>query len=83
MKAELVCADGVGLLLDYLEDALGPAQRGAVDGHLLRCPRCVAFVKSYRETPRIFRGATAVRLPVELESQMRRLVRDRPWDRSR
>jgi anti-sigma factor RsiW len=74
MKAELVCADGVGFLIDYMEDVLAPDTRRSVDVHLARCPRCVAFVKSYAETPRIFREATRAVLPAGLGERMRRFL---------
>lgn len=77
MRAELVCADGVRLLMDYLEDALAPAQRRAIDGHLAGCLRCVAFVRSYRETPRILRDATLGALPADVEGRLRRFLKER------
>lgn len=76
MRAELVCADGVDLLIDYLEGVLPPAESGAIDAHLARCPRCVAFVKSYRETPRIFRDATTPAVPAGLGARLRRFLED-------
>jgi anti-sigma factor RsiW len=72
----LVCVDGVDLLTEYLEGALPLARRQAVDAHLAGCPRCVAFVASYRETPRIFRVATAVPLSEDLRTSLRRFVRN-------
>ena len=47
MSAALACADGVGLLMDYLEDAVDVETRAGIDAHLAGCPRCVAFVRSY------------------------------------
>jgi len=76
MKAELVCVDGVGLLMDYMEDALPLVERGAIDAHLAVCPRCVAFVKSYRETPRIFRDATLTTMPAGLANRVRLFLKD-------
>ena len=77
MRAALACVDGVGLLMDYLEGALAPAERGAVDGHLAICPRCVAFVRSYRETPRIFRDALSTPMPAGLGERVRLFLKDR------
>lgn len=75
MTAGLVCVEGVDLVTDYLEGALPPARREAVDAHLARCPRCVAFVASFRETPRIFRSATAAVLPRSVADALRRSLR--------
>jgi anti-sigma factor RsiW len=51
----IVCASGVELLMDYLEGLLPADVRAAVEEHVAGCPRCVAFLESYRETPRIWR----------------------------
>lgn len=77
MKPELACADGVPLLMDYLEDLLPAEDRMAIDAHLAGCPRCVAFVKSYRETPRILRAATAAAMPAELRAALARFLSTR------
>jgi anti-sigma factor RsiW len=77
MKRELACADGVPLLMDYLEDVLPAEDRSAVDAHLAGCPRCVAFVKSYRETPRILRAATAASMPAERRATLARFLSTR------
>jgi anti-sigma factor RsiW len=82
MKADLVCVDGVSFLIDYLEDALAPDTRRAIDAHLARCPRCVAFVKSYAETPRIIREATRTVLPAALGKRVRRFLQDKLRDPS-
>jgi anti-sigma factor RsiW len=71
MSAALACADGVGLLMDYLEDVVDAGTRTGIDAHLAVCPRCVAFVRSYRATPGIFRRATAVAVPATLGASLR------------
>ncbi|MET0554602.1 MAG: anti-sigma factor [Vicinamibacteria bacterium] len=71
MSRVLVCADGVGLLMDYLEDAVDAATRAGIDAHLAGCPRCVAFVRSYVATPAILRRATAVAAPPTLGASLR------------
>lgn len=63
MNGGLICRDVVDRLMDHLEGVLSAVERAAVEAHLGICPRCVAFVESYRETPRFFREATAARLP--------------------
>ncbi len=71
----LVCASGVELLADYLEDALDAEQRAAIEAHVTGCPRCVAFVASYRETPAILRRATLATLPAALSRSLLAAVR--------
>ena len=77
MKARIACVDGVELLMDYLEGTLPPADREAVEAHVSGCPRCVAFVESYRQTPRILRAATAAALPEDLAQSLRRFLASR------
>jgi anti-sigma factor RsiW len=72
---EVACASGVDLLMDYLEGALPAETRAVVDAHVAGCPRCVAFLASYRETPRILRDATVVSLPPDLQAALAAAVR--------
>jgi anti-sigma factor RsiW len=51
--------------------------RAALDEHVAGCPRCAAFVASYRETPRILRQATAAALPEGLEASLKSFLRAR------
>jgi anti-sigma factor RsiW len=74
MKASIACVDGVEMLMDYLEGTLPPAERELVEAHVRACPRCVAFVESYRQTPRILRAATAAALPEDLARSLRRFL---------
>ena len=72
---QIVCASGVELLMDYLEGAVPPDVRSALEGHVAGCPRCVAFIASYREVPRILREATATGLPTKVELTLRAFLR--------
>ena len=60
--------------MDYLEGALGLPEREAIDTHVAGCPRCVAFLESYVETPRIMRAATTGALPAERSAALRRFL---------
>jgi anti-sigma factor RsiW len=72
---EIVCASGVELLMDYLEGVVSADLRAALDAHVAGCPRCIAFVASYLETPRILREATATPLPADLQASLRTFLR--------
>ena len=69
------CQSGVELLMDYLEGQLAPDVRVAVERHVAGCPRCVAFVESYRRTPDILKHATAAALPPDLARKLEEAVR--------
>ena len=45
---EIACVSGVELLMDYLEGVLPGDVHAALDAHVAGCPRCAAFVMSYR-----------------------------------
>ena len=72
---EVACISGVELLMDYLEGVLSADLRSALDAHVAGCPRCVAFIASYRDTPRILREATATTLPADLQVSLRAFLR--------
>jgi anti-sigma factor RsiW len=75
--SDVSCASGVELLMDYLEGVLPTETAAALEAHVAGCPRCEAFVASYRETPRIVREATAATLPAELEQSLMAFLRAR------
>ena len=72
---DIACASGVELLIDYLEGVLPADVRAALDAHVAGCPRCVAFLSSYRETPRLLREATATTLPAGIQASLRAFLR--------
>src|SRR5262249_18815870 len=77
MTANLVCRDAVELLMAYLGVVLSETEREAMEPPLPRCPRCVAFVESSRQPPRILRAATAAELPEHLAASLRRFLAER------
>lgn len=74
---EIACVSGVELLMDYLEGVLSADLRLALDAHVAACPRCVAFMASYRETPRILREATAIAISTDVQQSLRAFLRAR------
>ena len=74
---EIACVSGVELLMDYLEGVLAPDVSAALDAHVAGCQKCMAFVASYRATPRIMRAATGATLPDDLEASLKAFLRAR------
>jgi anti-sigma factor RsiW len=74
---DVVCASGVELLMEYLEGTLPAEVRSDLETHVAGCPRCTAFLASYRETPRLLREASAVTMPPDLEESLLRFLRSR------
>lgn len=75
--SETTCVSGARLLMDYLEGAVPADVRAALDEHVAGCSRCAAFVASYCNTPRIFREATAITLPSDVEASLKSFLRAR------
>ena len=74
---EIACVSGVDLLMEYLEDTLPADVRAALDAHVAGCERCVAFIESYRATPRVLRQATAATIPPDVQQSLRAFLRAR------
>jgi anti-sigma factor RsiW len=70
----LTCRDGAAVLMDYLEGMLPADVRADVDAHVAGCPRCVEFVRAYRETPRILRESTEFEIPTSLVESLQRFL---------
>lgn len=67
---DIVCVSGVELLMEYMEGALAPDVRMAIEAHVATCPRCEAFIASYGDMPRIVRDATRIEMPADLEASL-------------
>jgi anti-sigma factor RsiW len=73
----MTCRDGAAILMDYLEGVLPADVRADVDAHVAGCPRCVEFVRAYRETPRILRDSTAFEIPAGLVESLQKFLAQR------
>jgi anti-sigma factor RsiW len=73
----MTCRDGAALLMDYLEGALPEDVRAGIDAHVAGCPRCVEFLRGYRETPRILRDSTAFEIPDGMVESLQRFLAGR------
>ena len=73
----IACVSGVDLLMDYLEGVLPADVKQALEEHVAGCPRCAAFVASYRATPDILREASAAELPADVQASLKAFLRAR------
>jgi anti-sigma factor RsiW len=74
----IACISGVELLMDFLEGVLSADVHAALEEHVAGCPRCAAFVESYRATPRILREATiTATLPADIEASLKAFLRQK------
>ena len=54
---EVTCRELTACLADYFAGALGSDERSLFEGHLAKCPDCVAYLGSYVETTRLAKDA--------------------------
>jgi anti-sigma factor RsiW len=71
MTDDMACRELIELLTDYLDDALDPTTRRAIDAHLARCDGCTRALEQLRETVRI----TGTLTPEHLASPEREALR--------
>ncbi len=66
MTPEVVCRQLVELVTDYLEGALSPRLRSAVEAHLERCGDCHGYVAQVRRMLELTRTEPAGPVPPAL-----------------
>jgi anti-sigma factor RsiW len=67
-RKELVCREAVELVTAYLDEALTPDQRAALERHLAGCPHCSEYFEQIRAVRK-----TAARVePEDLSADARR-----------
>ena len=49
-RREIACRHAVGLVTDYLEGALSPAERARLEAHLADCDYCLVYLAQIRAT---------------------------------
>jgi anti-sigma factor RsiW len=59
MTTSITCRELIEFLDDYVADRLTPDTKATFDRHLGICPACRDFLKSYRDTMTLARGAMA------------------------
>lgn len=72
--SELTCRDVIGLLVDYLDQALGPETVKAFEEHLEDCPPCRAYLNTYQRTRELTGLAGRVAMPEEMKERLRQFL---------
>ncbi len=55
----MTCREFIDFLIDYCEDDLSARKRAEFTKHLIECPNCTAYLKSYEETIRLGKAVFA------------------------
>ena len=70
----LTCKDVIGLMLDYLEEALTPEVLEEFAQHLRDCRPCVAYLNTYKRTRDLTGQVARVPMPDEMRARLRELL---------
>jgi anti-sigma factor RsiW len=70
----LTCRDVIGLLLDYLEQALDPGLAAALEHHLEECAACRTYLRTYDRSRRLVRDVAGDEMPDEMKDRLRALL---------
>jgi anti-sigma factor RsiW len=74
-RPEVRCQDFIiDLLLDYLEETLGPEGRTACERHLEDCEACRAYLATYSRTRQVVGATMAEPMPDEMKARLRRFL---------
>jgi hypothetical protein len=73
----MTCEELIGLLADYLEDALGPEEIDDLETHLADCQPCRAYLATYRRTIGLGAAAGRLEMPVEMKQRLRAFLLSR------
>ena len=53
----MTCMEFVQFLIDYYDGELPDNVRETFEAHMVKCPSCVAYLKTYEQTIRLGKGA--------------------------
>jgi len=73
----MTCEDAIGVLADFLEQALPQDIGRALQAHLSDCPPCRAYLRTYERTRGLVGSAGRVEMPAELRARLRSFLLDR------
>jgi len=77
----MTCHDAREQLSALIDDALGAAERGAVEGHLATCAECRRELERLRDTVALLRAVEPARAPAGFLDRVLEAARPKPWPR--
>jgi Putative zinc-finger len=77
----MTCHDAREQLSALIDDALGAAERGAVEGHLATCAECRRELERLRDTVALLRAVEPARAPAGFVDRALEAARPKPWPR--
>ena len=77
----MTCHDAREQLSALIDDALGAAERGAVEEHLATCAECRRELERLRDTVALLRAVEPARAPAGFLDRVLEAARPKPWPR--
>ena len=77
----MTCHDAREQLSALIDDALGAAERGAVEEHLATCSECRRELERLRDTVALLRAVEPARAPAGFVDRVLEAARPKPWPR--
>lgn len=74
-RRELVCAEVVEMVTDYLEGTLSRRDKRRFERHLAGCPHCTAYLAQMRETLRLTGRLVPEDFPPEIRQEFTEIYR--------
>ncbi len=69
------CKNSIERLLEFLDGELSEEESQHLEAHLVECPPCVDFVRTYQATPKLCRRALGKEMPRALATKLTEFLR--------
>jgi len=76
------CRDVARLLYDYAERLISVADQQGVDKHMVGCPACEAFLKTYQDTIHRSRHLRCDEIPDEVSQRLKAFLQSKQQNKS-
>jgi len=76
-NAKITCQQITALILDYLTRELDAETALAFKAHLLECPDCIAFIRTYQKTVHAAQSLRYESIPLEMRKRVRQFLREK------
>ena len=76
-NAKITCQRITALILDYVTGELDAETALAFKAHLLECPDCIAFIRTYQKTVHAAQSLRYESIPLEMRKRVRQFLREK------
>lgn len=74
------CKDVVDLALEYISEEMGTVRKSRLEQHLIRCPSCLNFLRTYQAVPIVTREVLHAEMPSLVKETLRDFLRQELLD---